>query len=67
MNATWGGAAPELLDGVNVSIAVATDAGLVVPVVHRADTLTLEQVVDRRIELVERARAGRLRDNVGDW
>ena len=60
VNATWGGAAPQLLDDVNVAIAVATDAGLVVPVVHLADTLTLEQVVARRIELVERARAGRL-------
>ena len=51
---------PRSWADVNVAIAVATDAGLVVPVVHRADTLTLEQVVARRIELVERARAGRL-------
>ena len=60
VNATWGGAAPELVEDVNVAIAVATDAGLMVPVVHRADTLTLEQIVAARIELVERARAGKL-------
>jgi pyruvate dehydrogenase E2 component (dihydrolipoamide acetyltransferase) len=60
VNATWAGAAPERLSDVNVAVAVATEAGLVVPVVHRADTLSLEQIVARRIELVERARAGRL-------
>ena len=60
VNATWGGGAPELLADVNVAIAVATETGLVVPVVHHADRLTLEQVVARRVELVERAREQKL-------
>ena len=46
---------------VNVGIAVAVDDGLVVPVVHDADRLSLADTVARRIELVEAARGGRLR------
>jgi pyruvate dehydrogenase E2 component (dihydrolipoamide acetyltransferase) len=45
---------------VDVGIAVAIDAGLVVPVVHGADRLGLDEIAARRAELVEAARAGRL-------
>ena len=47
--------------GVHVGIAVATDDGLVVPVVHDADALSLGAISARRRELAEAARAGRLR------
>jgi len=47
--------------GVNVGIAVATGDGLVVPVVHHADTLELAALSARRVEIAEAARAGRLR------
>jgi pyruvate dehydrogenase E2 component (dihydrolipoamide acetyltransferase) len=47
--------------GVNVGIAVATDDGLVVPVVHGADTLPLGAISARRREIAEGARTGRLR------
>jgi pyruvate dehydrogenase E2 component (dihydrolipoamide acetyltransferase) len=40
---------------------VATEDGLVVPVVHDAAKLSLAQVTAVRCELVERARAGRVR------
>lgn len=46
---------------VNVGIAVATDEDLLVPVIHRADTLRLSEIAAARIGLVERARAGKLR------
>jgi pyruvate dehydrogenase E2 component (dihydrolipoamide acetyltransferase) len=46
---------------VNVGIAVATDDALVVPVVHGADRLELRAVVERRLDVVARAREGRLR------
>lgn len=46
---------------VNVGIAVAVEDGLVVPVIHGADRLTVREIADRRGELVARARAGGLR------
>ncbi len=47
--------------GVHVGIAVATDDGLVVPVVHGADELPLGAISARRRAIAEAARAGRLR------
>jgi pyruvate dehydrogenase E2 component (dihydrolipoamide acetyltransferase) len=46
---------------VDVGVAVATDEGLVVPVVHDAGALSLAAISARRRELTEAARAGRLR------
>src|SRR5216117_497046 len=46
---------------VNVGLAVAMDDGLVIPVLHRADTLTLAELAPRREDLVSRAQAGKLR------
>ena len=46
---------------VNIGLAVALDDGLVVPVLHRADTLGLKEIVARREDLVSRAQAGKLR------
>jgi pyruvate dehydrogenase E2 component (dihydrolipoamide acetyltransferase) len=44
-----------------VGVAVATDDGLVVPVVHDAGRLTVREISERRVELVEAARTNRLR------
>ena len=44
----------------NVGIAAATDRGLVVPVVHGAERLTLAEVARARAEVVGRAREGKL-------
>lgn len=46
---------------VNIGLAMAVEDGLVVPVVHAADTLSLIQIAQRRQELLERAREGKLR------
>jgi pyruvate dehydrogenase E2 component (dihydrolipoamide acetyltransferase) len=46
---------------VNIGLAVALDDGLVVPVIHRADTLSLAEIAARREELVARAQSGKLR------
>jgi pyruvate dehydrogenase E2 component (dihydrolipoamide acetyltransferase) len=46
---------------VNVGVAVALEDGLVVPVIHRADTLSLAEIAGRREELVTRAQSGKLR------
>ncbi len=61
VNASWREGAIVPGAGVNIAIAVATDAGLVAPVVHRADTLDLAAISARRRELAAAARAGRLR------
>jgi pyruvate dehydrogenase E2 component (dihydrolipoamide acetyltransferase) len=61
VNGYWRDGTVAANDDVNVGIAVAVDDGLVVPVIHGADTLELRDVARRRAELVERARGGTLR------
>ena len=47
-------------DDVNLGIAVALDDGLIVPVIHRAQRLSMEGLAAAIGDLAERARAGRL-------
>jgi pyruvate dehydrogenase E2 component (dihydrolipoamide acetyltransferase) len=61
VNSTCQNGEPRLERRINVGIAVATDQALVVPVLHDAADMTLEQIVSRRQELVAAAREGRLR------
>ena len=58
----------SLIDGkliknlaINIGIAVATDDELIVPVIHNADELSLEEITERRKELVARTQEGKLR------
>ncbi len=44
----------------NIGLAVATEQGLTVPVIHDADSLSLQGIAARRAEIVERARTGTL-------
>jgi pyruvate dehydrogenase E2 component (dihydrolipoamide acetyltransferase) len=60
LNARWEEDGVALAQEVNIGLAMATDAGLTVPVVHRADRLNLRQLAIRRKELIERAQAGKL-------
>ena len=48
---------------VNIGIAVDTDEGLVVPVIHNADELTIRGIARAVDELAERARTGNLTPN----
>jgi pyruvate dehydrogenase E2 component (dihydrolipoamide acetyltransferase) len=50
----------EIHEHVNLGIAVATEAGLVVPVIEGADALPLRELVPRARDLVRRAREGEL-------
>ncbi len=61
VNASWRDGAIAAGAGINVAIAVATEQGLVAPVVHAADRLGLGAVSARRREIADAARAGRLR------
>lgn len=46
---------------VNLALAVAVEDGLAVPVIRRAHAIALADLMRARMDLVERARAGRLR------
>jgi pyruvate dehydrogenase E2 component (dihydrolipoamide acetyltransferase) len=61
VNVAWKDGAIVPNAEINVGLAVAIDDGLVVPVLHRADTLSLAEIATRREDLVTRAQAGRLR------
>lgn len=61
INAHFADEAVTTFRRVNLGFAVATDAGLTVPVIHDADSLDLEQMSRRRREAVEKARSGALR------
>ena len=61
VNASWRDGAIVAGAAINIGIAVATDDGLVVPVVRAADTLSLGAISARRREVADAARAGRLR------
>lgn len=60
MNARWDEAAGEIVRWrtVNLGIAAATDRGLVVPTVPRANELDLDAIADAIASLSESARAG---------
>jgi 2-oxoisovalerate dehydrogenase E2 component (dihydrolipoyl transacylase) len=60
LNGRWEGDSITLNHRVHLGIAVSTDQGLVVPVVHDADRLSIEGLAVRINELVEAARAGTL-------
>ncbi|MGH7790609.1 MAG: dihydrolipoamide acetyltransferase family protein [Candidatus Binatia bacterium] len=59
LNASWHDGAIELHDEVNIGIAVAVDDGLVVPVLHHAERLSLAAIVAGAAALTEKARQGR--------
>jgi len=61
INATCDGESITVFDQVNLGIAVATDAGLVVPVLHDAGSLDLTGLGAARREVVGKARGGKLK------
>lgn len=61
LNAHVGDDEVTLFEHANIGVAVATDKGLTVPNVYGAELLGMAQIVDRRRDVVQRARAGTLR------
>lgn len=61
LNAHFGDDEITTFERVNLGLAVATEAGLTVPVIHEADRLDLAELAHRRREVVEKARLGALR------
>ncbi len=60
INSTLEGDYVKIYEDVNIGVAVATDKGLVVPVVHDADKKTLKEIDTRISELTEKARDAKL-------
>ncbi len=60
LNAHYGDEAVTTFQEVNLGVAVATDAGLVVPVVAGADSLDMGGMAAARRDVTGRAREGRL-------
>ena len=61
LNARWENGQIVFSDQIGIGVAVATDAGLIVPVLLRADERSLLEIARTRFDLVTRAQAGRLR------
>jgi pyruvate dehydrogenase E2 component (dihydrolipoamide acetyltransferase) len=60
LNSTLEGDRIKMFEDVNVGVAVATENGLVVPVIHNADKKTHEEIDAAIKELTTRARQGQL-------
>jgi pyruvate dehydrogenase E2 component (dihydrolipoamide acetyltransferase) len=60
LNARWEEEEIQLLEEINIGLAVALEEGLIVPAVPGVDQLGLEEIARQRIELVEKARQGKL-------
>jgi pyruvate dehydrogenase E2 component (dihydrolipoyllysine-residue acetyltransferase) len=61
VNARWANGTIEHGSQINIGLAVATEEGLVVPVIYRADQLSLKEIAARREDIVARAGAAKLR------
>ncbi|GHO60620.1 dihydrolipoamide acetyltransferase family protein [Ktedonobacter robiniae] len=61
LNASWREGTLHLEQAIHIGLAVATEHGLVVPVIHQADRLSLQEITRRRRDLVARALARKLR------
>ena len=46
---------------INVGLAVDSNGGLIVPVIHKTDELSLGEITNRRKDLITRTQAGKLR------
>jgi pyruvate dehydrogenase E2 component (dihydrolipoamide acetyltransferase) len=63
MNVIWTPDAVRSFSAVDISVAVATDGGLVTPVLRGVDRMTVSAVAAASMDLVSRARSGQLRQD----
>jgi pyruvate dehydrogenase E2 component (dihydrolipoamide acetyltransferase) len=61
MNVVWTEDAVRRFSGVDIAVAVATDRGLLTPVVRGVEHMGVRELARRTRDLVERSRAGRIR------
>jgi pyruvate dehydrogenase E2 component (dihydrolipoamide acetyltransferase) len=60
LNAEFAGEEVRIHPSANVGMAVATDRGLVVPVIRGAERLSIQEIAAARVDLVDRARGAKL-------
>jgi len=60
LNASWTDQGVLLHKDINVGVAVSVDDGLIVPVIHQADRLSIAGLAKTIDDLAKRARAGKL-------
>jgi len=60
MNSTLEDEQIKVFHDINIGVAVATEKGLVVPVIHNTDRKSLEEIASELRELAEKARQGKL-------
>ncbi len=61
LNSSWVDGKVVLKGAINIGVAVASEQGLVVPVVRGANGLSIEATVSEMSAVIQRARTGRLR------
>jgi 2-oxoisovalerate dehydrogenase E2 component (dihydrolipoyl transacylase) len=60
LNASWSDQGVVLHKDINIGVAVSVDDGLIVPVVHQADRMSISGLAKAIDDLAKRARAGKL-------
>jgi 2-oxoisovalerate dehydrogenase E2 component (dihydrolipoyl transacylase) len=60
LNASWSDDGVVLHKDINVGVAVSVDDGLIVPVIHQADRMSIAGLAKAIDDLAKRARAGKL-------
>jgi 2-oxoisovalerate dehydrogenase E2 component (dihydrolipoyl transacylase) len=60
LNASWSDDGVVLHKDINVGVAVSVDDGLIVPVIHQADRMSIAGLAKATDDLAKRARAGKL-------
>ncbi|XP_041650614.1 pyruvate dehydrogenase protein X component, mitochondrial [Cheilinus undulatus] len=60
VNVTWSGDGPQALDSIHISIAVATDKGLITPIIKDAANKGVQEISASAKALAQKARDGKL-------
>lgn len=60
VNVTWSGEGPQALDSIHISIAVATDKGLITPIIKDAANKGVQEISSNAKALAQKARDGKL-------
>ncbi|XP_051545422.1 pyruvate dehydrogenase protein X component, mitochondrial isoform X3 [Myxocyprinus asiaticus] len=60
VNVTWSAKGPQALDSIHISIAVATERGLITPIIKNAANKGLQEIAATAKALAQKARDGKL-------